>query len=636
MTHTLLNAPAIYKPMKYEWAFQAWKTQQEVHWLAKEVPLADDVKDWKQNLTDAERNLVTQIFRFFTQSDIEVAGTYAKYLGVFKPTEILMMLAAFINIETVHIEAYAYLLDTIGMPETEYSAFLKYAEMKEKHYYLQGFQCDNKTNIALTLAAFGAFAEGMALFASFAMLLNFPRFNKMKGMGQLVSWSIRDECYAEGTEVLTSRGWVDFADLKDEDKVAQYDMMTKEVSFVIPSRRVEYDVDTDLVSLKTESRIDTLVTKAHGVVVHDERKKTTTRIQAEDFVPHATRWFPVSGYKSSGDTILTPLQRFRIAFSADGTMPDSRHTGERHGYLRVTMTLKKERKKTRLRQILEDGGIEYDEVPSPSKENTSIFRVNAPVDISKRLSSFIDLENVSSEWGNAFFDELVNWDGSDKYKDGSTCVFGTTEKADMDIVQAIATLCGKIANPTLSIDPRGHKDYWRLHISGKDMIRTGRVDKELVPYKGKVRCVTVPTGAVITRYNNKVVVSGNTLHCESMAMLFKTFLQENPEIDSPELRDQIVKIAREMVDHEFAFIDLAFEMGPVQGLDAHQVKEFIQYIADRRLVRLGLEPIYNVEENPLPWFDEMTTAVEHASFFENRSTEYSKASTEGDWGDVFG
>ena len=193
MTHTLLNAPAIYKPMKYEWAFQAWKTQQEVHWLAKEVPLADDVKDWQQNLTDAERNLVTQIFRFFTQSDIEVAGTYAKYLGVFKPTEILMMLAAFINIETVHIEAYAYLLDTIGMPETEYSAFLKYAEMKEKHDYLQGFQCDSKTNIALTLAAFGAFAEGMALFASFAMLLNFPRFNKMRGMGQIVSWSIRDE-----------------------------------------------------------------------------------------------------------------------------------------------------------------------------------------------------------------------------------------------------------------------------------------------------------------------------------------------------------------------------------------------------------------------------------------------------------
>ena len=103
MTHTLLNAPAIYKPMKYEWAFQAWKTQQEVHWLAKEVPLADDVKDWQQNITDAERNLVTQIFRFFTQSDIEVAGTYAKYLGVFKPTEILMMLSAFINIETVHI-----------------------------------------------------------------------------------------------------------------------------------------------------------------------------------------------------------------------------------------------------------------------------------------------------------------------------------------------------------------------------------------------------------------------------------------------------------------------------------------------------------------------------------------------------
>jgi ribonucleoside-diphosphate reductase beta chain len=192
--HTLLNAPPTYRPMKYPWAFEAWHQQQKVHWLALEIPMGDDVNDWQNKLTPEEKNLLTQIFRFFTQADVEVGNCYNRmYMKVFRPTEVLMMLTAFSNIETVHMQAYAHLLDTLGMPEVEFSAFMKYKEMKDKYDYMQGFSVENKREIAKTLAAFGAFTEGLQLFASFAMLLNFPRFNKMKGMGQVVSWSVRDE-----------------------------------------------------------------------------------------------------------------------------------------------------------------------------------------------------------------------------------------------------------------------------------------------------------------------------------------------------------------------------------------------------------------------------------------------------------
>jgi ribonucleoside-diphosphate reductase beta chain len=115
------------------------------------------------------------------------------YSRVFQPTEVQMMLAAFSNMETVHIAAYSHLLDTIGMPQIEYQAFLKYKEMKDKYDYMQQFNVNSPRDIARTLAVFGAFTEGLQLFASFAMLLNFPRFNKMKGMGQIVTWSVRDE-----------------------------------------------------------------------------------------------------------------------------------------------------------------------------------------------------------------------------------------------------------------------------------------------------------------------------------------------------------------------------------------------------------------------------------------------------------
>ncbi|TXG83365.1 MAG: ribonucleotide-diphosphate reductase subunit beta [Sphingomonadales bacterium] len=190
----LLEASKTYKPFEYPWAFEFWKRQQQIHWMPEEVPLGEDCRDWAQKLTPTERNLLTQIFRFFTQADVEVQDCYhEKYGRVFRPTEIKMMLAAFSNMETVHIAAYSHLLDTIGMPETEYAAFMSYKEMKDKHDYMGQFGVDTPTDIARTLAMFGGFTEGLQLFASFAMLMNFPRFNKMKGMGQIVSWSVRDE-----------------------------------------------------------------------------------------------------------------------------------------------------------------------------------------------------------------------------------------------------------------------------------------------------------------------------------------------------------------------------------------------------------------------------------------------------------
>ncbi|OJV47571.1 MAG: ribonucleotide-diphosphate reductase subunit beta [Alphaproteobacteria bacterium 43-37] len=317
---SLLTSNPVYKPFRYPWAYDAWLTQQRVHWMPEEVPMADDVRDWQRTLSPVEKNLLTQIFRFFVQADIEVNNCYMKhYSRVFQATEVQMMLAAFSNMETIHIAGYAHLLDTLGIPEVEYSAFLRYKEMKDKYDYMQQFGTDTKEDIALTLAVFGAFTEGLQLFASFAILMNFPRFNKMKGMGQIISWSVRDE----------------------------------------------------------------------------------------------------------------------------------------------------------------------------------------------------------------------------------------------------------------------------------------------------------------------------TLHTMSIIKLFKTFVEENKEIWSPRLISLIRDACKTIVSHEDAFIDLAFELGDVEGLKATEVKDYIRFIADRRLTQLGLQPMYNTQNNPLPWMDTMLNGVEHTNFFENRATEYSRASTKGTWEEAF-
>lgn len=162
--------------------------------MPEEVPLAEDIKDWAIKLNDAERSLLTHIFRFFTQSDIEVQDNYMTRLGGLSwPTEVKMMLSSFANMENIHIDAYSQLIETIGMPETTYSQFMEYDALKAKHETYSKFSTDTVEDVAKTLAMFGGFAEGVQLFASFAVLMSFPRQNKMKGMGQIVSWSVRDE-----------------------------------------------------------------------------------------------------------------------------------------------------------------------------------------------------------------------------------------------------------------------------------------------------------------------------------------------------------------------------------------------------------------------------------------------------------
>ena len=185
-----------FKPFNYPWAYDKWLKHEQSHWLHTEVPMVEDVKDWKKKLNDSERNFLTNIFRFFTQGDIDVAGGYVQnYIPHFPQPEVRMMLLGFAAREALHVAAYSHLIETLGMPESTYSEFAEYEEMRAKHDYIMDLSSKNGTieSTAAHIAAFSAFTEGMQLFSSFIMLLNFPRHGKMKGMGQIVTWSIVDE-----------------------------------------------------------------------------------------------------------------------------------------------------------------------------------------------------------------------------------------------------------------------------------------------------------------------------------------------------------------------------------------------------------------------------------------------------------
>jgi len=319
----LTDERTAFKPFAYPWAYNAWLQHEQAHWLHSEVPMLEDVKDWKNKLTTEQKQFLTHIFRFFTQGDIDVAGGYVKnYLPYFPQPEVRMMLLGFAAREALHIAAYSHLIETLGLPDTMYNQFLEYQAMRDKHDYVLNLSSQNgdAASTATHIAVFSAFTEGMQLFSSFIMLLNFPRNGTMKGMGQIVTWSIVDE----------------------------------------------------------------------------------------------------------------------------------------------------------------------------------------------------------------------------------------------------------------------------------------------------------------------------TMHAENMIKLFRTYVEENKEIWNDDLKSRIYTIAERMVELEDKFIDLAFEMGSMENLDAEDVKRYIRYIADRRLISLGLKGIFKVKKNPLPWVEEMINAPIHGNFFENRVTDYAKGALSGQWEDVWG
>ncbi len=194
---SLFDTRNYYKPFEYEWAFEAYDTMQKMHWLPSEVPLHEDVRDWNERLTQEEKNLISQILKFFTQGDVDIAQAYLdRYIPKFKPPEIRMMLSSFVASESNHAHSYSLLNDTIGETAlTNFKAFQEYEEMSNKHAYLFKSKGKGIEGLIKDIACFSAFGEGLQLFASFVMLLNFQRFGRMKGMCQIVTWSIRDETH---------------------------------------------------------------------------------------------------------------------------------------------------------------------------------------------------------------------------------------------------------------------------------------------------------------------------------------------------------------------------------------------------------------------------------------------------------
>jgi ribonucleoside-diphosphate reductase beta chain len=181
-----------YKPFEYQQAFDFFKDQHRSHWLADEVPLASDLNDWKLKLTESEKNLIGNILKSFAQTEVHVNDYWSTKVSVWFPKpEIQAMARVFADFESIHAEAYARLNEELGLDD--FQAFMEDETSKNKIDRLIEVPGETLEEKAISLAIFSAFTEGVNLFSSFAILMSFQLRNLMKGTGQVVEWSVRDE-----------------------------------------------------------------------------------------------------------------------------------------------------------------------------------------------------------------------------------------------------------------------------------------------------------------------------------------------------------------------------------------------------------------------------------------------------------
>lgn len=376
------------------------------------------------------------------------------------------------------------------------------------------------------------------------------------------TWAF-SECLAEGTEVLTTSGWKDLSQTTIEDECLVYDLSNDAVFFEHPKRVVEYDMDTTLVEYKSKNpkQYHQLVTPNHRMpVIHRDIRNDGTQKRyfkeaiLQEYQSHQLA--PISGFCVSDQSKrISPLEQLLIAAQADGSVSD-RYTGERCGTIPVMFNLTNERKISRLKEICHAGNFLLTELSSDKRDGSSRLKVNIPIsqfDGDCKKLNWVSLKSATLEWCRDFLYEISQWD-SHRFSDDfdGTFTYTTTVKDNADIVQAIAALCGKSPRIVHMQDIRkdSYRDTYSINVVNRNTKDGQSIQRNIVPYKGKVRCLETSTGAFLIRFNGVVSVTGNTIHSRSYTHIIRNVFDNPSEVlDEITLTPEILERAESVTSH---------------------------------------------------------------------------------------
>ena len=644
----LLKERTFYKPMEYPWAFEAFKLQNQVHWLPQEVSLKDDVFDWNKNLSEQERYLLSQIFRFFTQGDCFSSDTEVL---TSKGWVLFSSLKKHLN-EGVKVAQFDKELNiTFSYP-------MRYIEKEyegDMYCIRDGKQRTNQLITPNHKAIFFYKGEQKALPIE---AIKWYQGRKIATSGLKKGVRTKLTPFERLLIAFQADG-----NVKNDADGSRIGHIKHRFGFS-KERKIKRLIDI----LERSGHVYTVFhKKVEGLSEQSNPNYTYIEVQIEEGkLPKDFSWVNLEEVSSEWVfDFIEELSHWDSHIYKNGTIEyytsDKKSADIVHclcviGGIDHSHTVSEDRRQERYKDIHKisirtnrQGFVDGQAIHRSSyiqEYSGKVYCVTMPLGtvITRR-------KNKVAFSGNC--------DVAAGYINNYLPVFKPVEIRMMlstfAAMEAVHIHAYSLLLDTIGMDEKEYRAFAEYEeMSAKheyvhqfNTRSKGNIAKSLAVYSAFTEGLMLFSSfAILLNFPRHGKMTGmgqivqwsirdETIHVNNMIKLFRAFIEEHPRVWTKTLQQEIRDIAKKMVELEDKFIDLCFAKGPLENLTAEEVKQYIRYICDRRLIQLGLKGIFNARDNPLPWLDWVISGVEHTNFFENRSTAYSKGTLSDDWGDVF-
>ncbi len=422
-------------PLKYQWAYDLYKTMKANHWEPEDISMQKDIEQWRGDLPEVERWIVKMAIGYFSAAEGIVGDNILHVIReLVTAPELKLLLGRHAHEENIHADSLVYMVSSLGLNPHECEAMFTdvpsiaaktefvVSNSRELRRDMDLTLVENKQALAKNIFLFGQVMEGTQFYGLFAMLLGLYRQNKFPGIGQMFRYTLRDECLTGDHELLTPKGWVRITDLALEldetPDVAQYHE-NGTITFTPFTNPTVSEVDHTWQFSNEQGHVDLQVSDNHRMVmrtiVAEARKEEGGRAsRCKIEAARDCRHNPYSAHICAGKlanstarmTEINDIQRLLIAYQADGRTPKEACDGSRAGHVVLHFELKRRRKIERLLGLLGRLNLSHESAPSADGKTMITVQVSPNLARHKRFSSWINFGEITAEWCAGFVEEL--------------------------------------------------------------------------------------------------------------------------------------------------------------------------------------------------------------------------------------
>ena len=580
-----------------------WEKLTEQFWLDTRIPLSNDLDDWRK-LSQKEKDLVGKVFGGLTLLDTlqSVDGVSAIRPDIRTPHE-----EAVLNnvqfMESIHAKSYSSIFSTLNTKAEIEEIFKWTAENKylQKKAEIIKDIYDNGTPLQKKIAS--VFLESFLFYSGFFTPLWYLGNNKLPNVAEIIKLIIRDECVTVGHSLLTPNGWKPVNEIRIGDSVVQFNKDSKELSFAKVQHTSIHTPDKTYIFKTEQNHLSLHCSPNHRILGYYNENPVVQK--AKEF-KKGSKHIPNTGeFIGPNCESLTLEEKFLIALHADGSYDKSLNkagrltrNGQKTGTIPVRFSLSKKRKINELEKLLYELNYKFSKIKDETKVKNHKIRYHYTIQVPKNLVDenrikklpTRDFTKINKQWCEDYITEISKWDGHVVKENNMRITYGTTDPEAAELVQTIAILAGYKTHYTVRKDNRkeSYQDIYRVQINKhQTYTSTQRLIIEEAPSQ-KVYGVQVPDGFLLTKHNNAISITGNSVHGTYIGYKFQLAFNELPETEQEELKEWMYDMLYTLYENEERYTEELYdEIGWTE-----EVKTFLRYNANKALMNLGQDPLF--------------------------------------------